>query len=371
MIRVLHFADLINRDDFIHNVIGHVDPHQFAMSAATLHDRGTLSADPSPLTRVHNFDCADRRRYGVAAWRLRRLIAEEHIDVLHTHHYEPAVVGAVATFGLGVPLIVGRHYSDAIYQLSRGVRRRAYLGVEALCNRRAAAIVAPSRAVARVLREQGVDSRKVEVIPYGFDFHRFGARDPAVVARVREEWPSGAGPRLATVARLHAEKGHLHLLDALEALAREGAGARWLIVGDGPERAALEAQVHARGMGDRVRFAGWRTDVLDIVAAADVVVQPTLHEAFSQAMVEAMALGTPLVISDVSGVEDVVENGRSGLVVPPRDSKALAAAIRTLSEPEAAASIGQAGHARVRSLLGIEVIAPKFEDLYRRVARHP
>jgi glycosyltransferase involved in cell wall biosynthesis len=195
--------------------------------------------------------------------------------------------------------------------------------VETFCNRRAAAIVAPSRAVARVLREQGVDPRKVEVIPYGFDFQRFGPRDPAVVSRVREEWPSGAGPRLATVARLHAEKGHLYWLEALEALARDGVRARWLIVGDGPERQALEAEVRRRGMSGGVRFAGWRTDVLDIVAAADAIVQPTLHEAFSQAMVEAMALGTPLVISDVSGVEDVVEHGRSGLVVPARDSKAL------------------------------------------------
>jgi glycosyltransferase involved in cell wall biosynthesis len=368
MIHVLHFADLINRDDFIHNVIGHVDPREFAMSAATLHDRGTLNAEPSPLARVRNFDCADRKRYGLAAWRLRRLMAEDSIDVLHTHHYEPALLGAVATLGLRIPLIVGRHYSDAIYQLSRGVRRRAYLGVETFCNRRSAAIVAPSRAVARVLREQGVDPGKVEVIPYGFDFRRFGTRDPAVVSRIQEEWPSGAGPRLATVARLHAEKGHVYLLEALEALARDGVPARWLIVGDGPEREALEAEVRRRGLSGRVRFAGWRTDVLDIVAAADLIVQPTLHEAFSQAMVEAMALGTPLVISDVSGVEDVVEHGKSGLVVPPRDSKALAAAIRNLSEPGAARSIGQAGHARVRSLLDIEVIAPKFEDLYRRVA---
>jgi glycosyltransferase involved in cell wall biosynthesis len=240
--------------------------------------------------------------------------------------------------------------------------------VETFCNRRAAAIVAPSRAVARVLREQGVDPCKVEVIPYGFDFRRFGTRDPAVVSRIREEWPSGAGPRLATVARLHAEKGHIYLLEALEALARDGVPARWLIAGDGPERETLEAEVRRRGLSGRVRFAGWRTDVLDIVAAADVIVQPTLHEAFSQAMVEAMALGTPLVISDVSGVEDVVEHGKSGLVVPPRDSKALAAAIRTLSAPGTALSIGQGGHARVRSLLGIEVIAPRFEELYRRVA---
>ena len=369
MIRVLHFADLINRDDFIHNVISHLDAREFEPSAATLHDRGTLNANPSPLAAVHNLDCAPRRKYGTAAWRLRGLLGRESVDLLHTHHYEPALLGVLATAGTRVPLIIGRHYSDAIYQLSRGARRRAYLGIESLCNRRAAAIVAPSKAVARVLRDQGVDPGKVEVIPYGFDFQHFGARDAAAVARAREAWPPGPGLRLVTVARLHAEKGHRYLLQALESLGREGWTATWLIVGDGPERETLEGDVRDRGMSASVRFAGWRTDVFDLIAAADAVVQPTLHEAFSQAMIEAMALGRPLIISDVSGVEDVVEGGRSGLVVPPRDPGALAEALRRLSEAEVARAMGQAAAARVRSLLDIREVVRKLEELYRRIAR--
>jgi len=369
VIRVLHFADLINRDDFIHNVMAHVDAREFGMAAATLHDRGTLNANPSPLPLVHNLDCARRRRYGLAAWRLRRLLAREKIDLLHTHHYEPALLGVLATVGTRVPLVLGRHYSDAIYQLSRGARRRTYLAVESLCNRRAAAIIAPSKAVERVLLAQGVDAHKVEVIPYGFDFRHFGPRDPAALDRARAEWPAGPGPRLATIARLHSEKGHRYLLEALEALAREKWTATWLIVGDGPERAALEAAVRAKGMTGVVRFAGWRTDVFDLIAAADVVVQPTLHEAFSQAMIESMALGRPLVISDVSGVEDVVEDGRSGLVVPPRDVGALAAALRRLSDPAVARAVGDAAGARVRSRLDIREIVQRLQDLYRRVVR--
>ena len=82
------------------------------------------------------------------------------------------------------------------------------------------------------------------------------------------------------------------------------------MVGDGPERAALEAEVAGRAMGARVRFAGWRTDVLDLVAAADIVVQPTLHEAFSQAMVEAMATGVCLVATDGGALPEVT--GRDG-----------------------------------------------------------
>jgi len=367
MIRVLHFADLINRDDFIHNVISSSDPRQFSMAAATLSARGTLNADPRPLDAVHDLDCASRAGYPRAAWRLRRLVAAEAIDILHTHHYEPALIGVAATVGRPVPLVLGRHYSDAIYQLARGLRRRAYLSLEALANRRAAAIIAPSTAVAQILLSQGVAPEKVEVIPYGFDFRRFGPRGEEALARARALWPAGEGPRLVTVGRLHAEKGHRYLLDALETLAREGLEARWLVVGDGPERDRLAAQVAASAVADRVRFAGWRTDVLDLVAAADVVVQPTVHEAFSQAMVEAMALGRPLVISDVSGVRDIVEDERSGLIVPLRDSAALARAIRRLADRGQARAMGEAARARVQAALALTTVMPRLEALYRRL----
>jgi glycosyltransferase involved in cell wall biosynthesis len=124
----------------------------------------------------------------------------------------------------------------------------------------------------------------------------------------------------------------------------------------------LQAQVH---------FLGWRTDALDLMAAADVVVQPTLHEAFSQVMVEAMALGRPLVISNVSGVEDVVRHAETGLVVPPGDSDGLVQAIRRVSHREEAERIGGNAMRAVRDLLDIRTIAPQFEALYRRLAKEP
>src|SRR3954468_18769678 len=110
MIRVLPFADLINRDDFIHNVIAHADPRLLTMSAATLSARGTLNADPRPLLRVHDLDSAQRTRYGRAAWRLRRVVGAEGVDVLHTHHYEPALIGLAAAAGTRVRVVLGRHY---------------------------------------------------------------------------------------------------------------------------------------------------------------------------------------------------------------------------------------------------------------------
>jgi glycosyltransferase involved in cell wall biosynthesis len=364
VIRVLHFADVINRGDFIHNVLDHCDRGAFSMSAATLHGRGTLNADPGDLSVV-NLAAPNLRDSPRAVASLRGLLRRKRIDILHVHHYVPGLIALAATRKLRVALVIGRHYSDAIYTLSRGLRRRFYLRLERLCNDAAAAIVAPSAAVEAVLRAQGVRADKIARIPYGFAFDRLSPRSPSPEAIAL--WGGEPGLRLGTFARLHPEKGHRHLAEALRTLRREGIKATWILAGDGPTRKTLGRLVREMGIGDRVRMLGWRTDVLDLMAACDVVVQPTLHEAFSQVMVEAMALGRPLVISDVSGVRDVVQDGETGLVVPPGDSDALAAVIRKLANPEEAERIGRNASRAVREKLDIGAIAPRFEALYASV----
>ena len=365
MIRVLHFADIINRGDFIHNVLDHCDPGTFSMSAVTLDHRGTLNADPGGLSVV-NLAAPNRRDIPWAVAALRALLARERIDILHVHHYVPGLIALAATRKLPVALVIGRHYSDAIYSLSRGLRRRLYLRLERLCNDAAAAVVAPSAAVEAVLLAQGVRGDKIARIPYGFAFDRLIPRSPS--PETIALWGGEPGLRLGTFARLHPEKGHCFLAEALRNLRHEGIRATWLLAGDGPARETLGRLAREMGIDDRVRMLGWRTDVLDLMAASDIVVQPTLHEAFSQVMVEAMALGRPLVISDVSGVRDVVQDGETGLVVPPGRSEALAAAIRRLATPEEAERLGKNASRVVREKLDIRAIAPRLEALYVSVA---
>ncbi len=364
MIRVLHFADIINRHDFIHNVLDHCDPLAFAMSAATMDARGTLNADPRGLSVV-NLDAPAHRDIPRAVAGLRRLLRRERIDVLHVHHYTPGLIALAASRRLPVALVIGRHYSDAIYRLSRGLRRHLYLRIERLCNDAADAIVVPSGAIEAILRGQGVNKAKIVRIPYGFAFERLSPRPPRAEALAL--WGPEPGLRLATFARVDAEKGHRYLAEALGALTREGIRATWLVAGDGPARGAIERLVLEKGIGSRVRFLGWRSDVADLMAAADIVVQPTLQEAFSQVMVEAMALGRPLVISDVSGVRDAVEDGETGVIVPPGDSGALAVALRRLARREEAERVGANASRAVRETLDIRTIAPRFESLYRSV----
>ena len=308
------------------------------MSAATLDASGTLNSGSTELPIV-NLRAHSPRDIPRAVVALRRLLKRERIHILHVHHYLPGLIAVAATRGLPVALVIGRHYSDAVYRLSRGLRRRLYLRLERVCNEAAAAIVAPSAAVEAVLLAQGVTSSKITRIPYGFAFDRLSPRSPSAEAIAL--WGGEPGLRLGTFARLHPEKGHCYLATALQSLRSEGIRATWLLAGDGPARETLELLIRQLGIADHVRILGWRADVIELMAASEIVVQPTLHEAFSQAMVEAMALGRPLVISDVSGVRDVVKHGETGLVVPAGHSDALAAAIRVLARPEDAERLGR------------------------------
>jgi glycosyltransferase involved in cell wall biosynthesis len=366
-LRVLHFADVVNRHDFIHNVAAYCDPQRFEMITATLTTRGTLNAEPGRL-RVENLGGESRIALPRTLARLRRLLRGEKVDVLHSHHYEPAVIASLASLGLPVRLVVGRHYSDTIYRFSRGVRRRAYLAVESACHARASAVVVPSTLVEGILLRQGVPRAKVVWIPYGLELGRFSDRAPDRREALRNEWPPGPGLRLATVGRLHPEKGQEHLIRAMAQLRLEGVTVRLVLIGDGQDKERLAALAAAGGVADSVRFLGWRNDVLDLMSAADAVVQPTLNEAFSQVMLESMALGRALVMSDVGGVADLVEHGVSGLIVPIGDASRLAAAIRELQRPGTTDRLGDNAARVARERLDVNRIAPQFEALYTRIA---
>ena len=174
--------------------------------------------------------------------------------------------------------------------------------------------------VARILIErEGVSREKVRVIPYPQHPSRFsGLRPPD---GVRSELGVGSARMLVTVSRLHPEKG---LPVLLKAFAQLPSDLQLYIVGTGPERLRLETLAAELGVASRTRLLGWRDDALSILAAADVVVHPSFHEALPSAVIEALALSKPIVASDVSGVRDILGEHEYGRVVPADDAPALA-----------------------------------------------
>lgn len=223
--------------------------------------------------------------------------------------------------------------------------------------------IAVSGELSRRLRDDlGVPGRKLRVVHNGIPVPR---SVPKIDDELRGSLLQGANrPIVLTAARLHEQKGHEHLLEAAVHVPR----ALFVLAGDGPERERLEARARDIGIEDRVRFLGLRDDVGALLAACDLFVLPSLYEGLPLSVLEAMAVARPVIATSVGGTAEAVIDGENGLVVPPADPAALAAAINSLlSDPARATRMGQAGRARVIESFSIESMVRGVEAVYDEV----
>lgn len=333
-IKVLHFTDIVNRFDFIDNVIRYVDKDKFEVGLCLTNPNSNIQAASYPNDfPFWVIESKGRRSFPRVARELARVLRTWGADIIHTHHYDPAVIGFLATrLYPQTKLVVGRHYSDAIYRIPSKIKRDVYLMVENAVNSAATRIIVPSKYIREILVDwQGVAAEKVDVIYYGFDPEKYSLPREDEIKILRAEMDLEGKFVIGTFARLHEEKGHRFLLEAVSQLSVELPRLVWLIVGDGPERRDLERRVAEKGLEGRVVFLGWRRDAIKLMAAIDVVVQPTLHEAFSQVMIEALWMKRPLIITEVSGAVDIIRDGENGILVPKENPTALASAISRLA----------------------------------------
>ncbi|MGD0222643.1 MAG: glycosyltransferase family 4 protein [Terriglobia bacterium] len=170
---------------------------------------------------------------------------------------------------------------------------------------------------------------------------------------------------LGTAGRLVVLKGIEYLLSAAAMLRREFPALRVEIAGSGPQRKKLDEAVAHSGLGGCVKFLGWIDDLTPVLRRWDVFVMPSLEEGFPIAALDAMASGLPVVASSVGGVPELIEDGKTGWLVPPQDAEALADRLRLLlSNPDLRLSMGSAGHVRVRDHFGIAQMTARFAELY-------
>ena len=364
--RVLHLTSLEKVNYFLNNLVDYCDRRAIEFTVATLTGEEEFSVELRKRgISVYCLDCVQRRQAAHASRRLEQIIRKHDIDIVHTHLFDPTLIGVTTAKLLGRAAIMTRHHSDALYRIQNPVKRWMYLRLEQYCNAMADHIVAPSVEVQRILlQRQRVCASKVSLIPYPQDFGRFQSVSENDIARVKRELGMKHTPNLVCVSRLHPEKGHVYLFDALASLGRESLNVTCYLVGEGPERKSLEEKAVELGIGQSIRFLGWRDDVLPILAAADVVVHPSLHEALPSALIEALALGKPIVASDVSGVRDIV-NGY-GEVVPPANSRAFADAVRlVLADIESANRRAVQGRSHIFKYMAASRVAEAYVKCYR------
>jgi glycosyltransferase involved in cell wall biosynthesis len=264
----------------------------------------------------------------------------------------------------GIPHILmsrrGLNTHFARYPGARTIERRLH--------RRVSVFVANARAVARqLIEEEGVPAERVSLISNGIDLAPFDRPFDRDRARGELSIPNGALVMIM-VANLHAYKGHGDLLQALSRMTPH-LRPDWVLllagrdVGTGPSLQALAGEL---GIASHVRFLGQRSDVPSLLRLADLAVHCSHEEGASNAVLEAMAAGLPLVVTDAGGNAEAVLDGINGLVVPPRDPAALATAmLRIVEDPTLAARFGIASRQRVEAEYSLAGCLEKYERLYR------
>jgi glycosyltransferase involved in cell wall biosynthesis len=300
-------------------------------------------------------------------WALVRLLRAHGVDVMHQQRTGPfhGEWACLAAKVAGVPVIVATEHQSPPPEISWRTSVR-----NAIIDRLVDCIIVVSEASRRQqLAYTGRTPSKVVTIHNGISIQDWYPRPPAVVvAKKRELGLEGATPVVGTVGRLAEQKGLSYFLRMAALLLCDFPAARFVIVGDGPQRDELVALARDLGIADRVIFAGFRTDVPDLMSAFDLFVLASVFEPFGLVLVEAMALEKPVVASRVNGIPEVVADGEAGLLVPPRDPHALAeAAARLLRDQALARRMGQAGRGRVLARFTVEAMAGKTMALYEEI----
>ena len=288
----------------------------------------------------------------LAAW-LRR----EEIDLVHAHMYRAEVIGTRAAVAAGVPVISATVHSSR-------VRPPEDVALLASLTPMMDRLIVPSEAIAHKVACEGRDGARYAVIPNGVDLSRFAM--PAPSSSVRADFGLAASaPLVGVVARLEAEKGHRFLLDAWPAVLASAPDARLLVVGEGSQMDALHEQAEALGVADRVVLTGRRDDIAALTGELSVAVLPSLREAQGISILEAMARQVPVVATTVGGIPEVITSGVDGILVPPADPDALAAAVSALlADPGARRRIGEAGYRTVAERFSIDAQVRRIEAVY-------
>jgi glycosyltransferase involved in cell wall biosynthesis len=276
-----------------------------------------------------------------AAWAMGAMLDRFNPDVVHAH--DPMAV-ALAAMALrmksnrpGRPLVVASRRVD--FHLKRHAFSRWKYG-------HVDVFIAASRFIASILGQDGIPADRIEVVHDGVDVAAIDAQ-PAVDAHAALWLPHGA-PLVGNVAALAPHKGQKHLVSAATLVIRKLPDARFVIVGAGELQEALDHQVRDLGLGHHVTLTGFRKDALALMKSFDLFVMSSVTEGLGSAILEAMTCERAVVATETGGIPEVIEVGVTGLLVPPHDEPALAAAIvRLLRDPELRASFGRAGRARV------------------------
>lgn len=296
---------------------------------------------------------------------LYRVIKEGRYHIIHAHSSKAGVLGRLAAKWVGTPVILYTPHGFAFRSVRSKLICWAYIQIERLCALWTDRIIC----VSSTEKEEALKSRiapvdKLVVIENGLDLTEFvQLMDPLAKKRQLDIDPHS--PIVGTMGRLSWDKGIRYFLEAAAKVSTAYPEVQFLIVGDGEARKDLELLATNLGISSQTVFTGFRSGSLEILALMDVFVLPSPHEAMPYTVLEAMASEKPVVAIEGTGAQDAVQQGKTGLLVPPRDPEALAAAVIAMLRDKARAqAMGLAGREVVESRFTLAQMARRTEELY-------
>lgn len=361
LVRVFHVItgfDTGGAERVLLKTVRRLDPTRFESTIISLRGRGPLSNDVDRAGVRAIYLNMGRRPTPATLWRLATLFRRANVGIVHAYLYTASIAARLAGRLARVPVVLTSTRAPLAY-----LPRFAWWldrVTASWCNR----IIAVSQHTAEtIVRVEGIPRQKVIVIPNGVDLTRFTPRD-------RQQARANLGINgtpfvIASIGRLSAEKGQDYLIEALVAIRSRIAHPVCLFAGGGPLRDKLESQARLASLDSTCRFLGEVVDVESVFAAADVVVLPSLFEGMPNVVLEAMAMGRPVIASAVGGSTELVRHGETGLLIPPADSAALAHALVSIaSSAERRQQMGVRAREVAEAEYGIDGMIRSVENLY-------
>jgi len=330
-----------------------------AHDGGELHQRAREGLDLVPLAPVTEMDLS-------AAWKLSRLMKQLRPDVIHAHDPHGVAMAALALSMSGTrtprplpPLVASRRVDFHIK--GNALSRWKYRQVDCF--------VCASDAIRQMLISDGIPADRAVTVYEGIDLGRVAAAPP--VNLHAELWLPHDAPIVGNVAALVPHKGQRHLVEAAAIVVKSVPDARFVIAVEGELRPMLERQIKEHRLEKHVFLAGFRPDILSVHKAFDIFVMSSVSEGLGTSLLDAMACAKPVVATTAGGMPEVVMDGETGLLVPPRDHEAMASAlVRLLRDRPLRVRMGEAGEARVRARFSSDRMVQDTLEVYQRVGAH-
>lgn len=301
----------------------------------------------------------------VAVWMIYRHLRREQYDIVHTHSSKPGVLGRIAAWIAGVPIVVHTIHGFPFNDYMNGITRRFFILLEKLASMCARKLITVSNLNQQKAIELKLASPEKFVNIYsGIDLGHF-AKEVSIARKKEELGIPDNHFVVGTVGRLSPQKAPHYFIKAVASVVRDIPNVTCLLAGDGELRPGLEKLANELGLRSNIRFLGERNDIPEVLSVLDVFVLSSLWEGLGRALTEAMAMAKPVVATAVEGVPELVNDHHTGILTPPKDSISLAEGIKELlCDRKLAKKLGQNAQQKVLRDFSVETMIEKIDDLY-------